>query len=103
MALVPGTFQVLMNSVCEEINEPEEKKCILVFFDDMLIFSKSLKEHIGHLERTFATLRKHELSVKMSKCTFAQSKVGYLGYVITDKGVSTDPAKVEAIVNWPTP
>lgn len=68
MALVPGTFQGLMNSVCEEINEPEEKKCILVFFDDMLIFSKSLEEHIGHLEITFATLRKHELYVQMHLC-----------------------------------
>ena len=48
-------------------------------------------------------LRKHQLYAKLSKCTFAQNQVEYLGYVISDKGVSTDPAKVEAIINWPTP
>uniref|UniRef100_A0A8R7PAR9 Reverse transcriptase domain-containing protein n=1 Tax=Triticum urartu TaxID=4572 RepID=A0A8R7PAR9_TRIUA len=99
----PGTSQGFMNKVCEEINEPEEKKCILVFFDDMLIFSKSLKEHIGHLERTFATLRKHEVSVKMSKCTFAKNQVHYLGHVISEQGVSTDPGKIKDVLDWLEP
>ena len=77
-----GTFQGLMNTVCEEINEPEKEKFILVFFDDMLVFSKSLEQHYLHLERTFELIRKHELYVKLSKCTFATTQVSYLGHII---------------------
>lgn len=99
----PGTFQGLMNSVCDEINEPEQEKFILVFFDDILIFSKSLEEHYSHLERTFATLRKHELYVKLTKCTFATEQVSYLGHLISAQGVSTDPEKIKAVQEWPEP
>ena len=95
----PSTFQALMNAIFGKYL----RKFILVFFDDMLIFSKSLKEHIGHLERTFATLRKHELYVKMSKCTFATNQVRYLGHVISKQGVSTDPGKIKDVLDWPEP
>lgn len=95
----PPTFQQLMHTILA----PLLRHCVLVFFDDILIFSKTYKEHLEHVALVLETLRKHQLYAKLSKCTFAQSKVEYLGYVITDKGVSTDPAKVEAIVSWPTP
>ena len=74
-----------------------------MFFDDMLVFSKSLEQHYAHLERTFEILRKHELYVKLSKCTFATTQVSYLGHIISDKGVATDPGKIQSVVEWPEP
>ena len=95
----PPSFHQLMHSVLGHLL----RKCVLFFFDDILIFSKSYKEHLEHLQLVFEALRKHQLYAKISKCTFAQDRVEYLGYVITAAGVSTDPAKVEAIVQCPTP
>uniref|UniRef100_A0A8R7Q5N4 Reverse transcriptase domain-containing protein n=1 Tax=Triticum urartu TaxID=4572 RepID=A0A8R7Q5N4_TRIUA len=95
----PPTFTELMHTVLG----PLLRHYVLVFFDDILIFSKTYKEHLEHVALVLEELRKHQLYAKLSKCTFAQNKVEYLGYVVTDKGVSTDPAKIEAIVNWPTP
>uniref|UniRef100_A0ACD5WWA8 Uncharacterized protein n=1 Tax=Avena sativa TaxID=4498 RepID=A0ACD5WWA8_AVESA len=79
------------------------RKFALVFFDDILIYSQSLEEHILHLQQIFTTLREHKLFAKRKKCTFAQPKVEYLGHIITRQGVATDPTKIEAIVKWPTP
>lgn len=93
----PATFQLLMNSVLG----PYLRKFALVFFDDILIFSKSLAEHLEHIKLVFEKLREHQLVAKLSKCTFAQEKVEYLGHVITGQGVATDPSKVAAIVQWP--
>uniref|UniRef100_A0A8R7UJW3 Reverse transcriptase domain-containing protein n=1 Tax=Triticum urartu TaxID=4572 RepID=A0A8R7UJW3_TRIUA len=95
----PPTFTELMHTVLG----PLLRHCVLVFFDDILIFSKTYKEHLEHVALVLEALRKHQLYGKLSKCTFAQNKVEYLGYVITDKGVSTYPGTVEAIINWPTP
>ena len=79
------------------------RKFVLVFFDDILIYSKSLAEHKQHLSLVFQTLRNHELKAKLSKCTFGQYKVDYLGHVISGQGVATDPSKIAAIANWPIP
>jgi hypothetical protein len=95
----PPTFQQLMNTTLG----PLLRICVLVFFDDILVFSKSYKEHLEHLSLVFKALRENQLYAKLSKCTFAQEKVEYLGFVISAEGVSTDPAKVEAITQWPTP
>lgn len=95
----PPTFQQLMHTVLAHLL----RVCVLVFFDDILVFSKSYKEHLQHLQMVFSALRKHQLYARLSKCTFSQNRVDYLGYVITSEGVSTDPAKVEVIVQWPTP
>ena len=78
----PPTFQQLMHYVLG----PLLRKCVLFFFDDILIFSESYKEHLEHLQLVFEALRKHQLYAKISKCTFAQDRVEYLGYVIPAEG-----------------
>ena len=95
----PSTFQSLMN----DIFRPFLRRFVLVFFDDILIYSRSLQEHGQHLECVFKLLEQHSLLAKLSKCYFAQSKVEYLGHFISAEGVSTDPRKVEAVQNWPKP
>jgi hypothetical protein len=86
-----------MNSVLA----PVLRKFVLVFFDDILIYSKSLTEHISHLKQVFQLLKSNNLFAKVSKCTFATEQVDYLGHLISSKGVATDPKKIEAIINWP--
>eukprot|EP00267_Zea_mays_P041848 XP_020393779.1 uncharacterized protein LOC103628713 [Zea mays] len=95
----PGTFQKAMNHTLA----PLLRKCALVFFDDILVYSASLAEHISHLEQVFDLLSADAWKVKFSKCKFAQQQVSYLGHVVSSKGVSTDPVKIEAIAHWPEP
>jgi hypothetical protein len=95
----PGTFQKAMNHTLA----PLLRKCALVFFDDILIYSASLEDHISHLQQVFQLLAKDEWKVKLSKCKFAKQQVSYLGHVINSSGVSTDPVKIQAISAWPLP
>lgn len=95
----PATFQALMNQVFQ----PFLKRFVLVFFNDILIYSISLEEHVGHLAAVFDILRSHSLYAKRYKYSFGQPKVKYLGHVITGERVSTDPSKIKAMVEWPTP
>ena len=95
----PGTFQDAMNSTLAHFL----RKFVLVFFDDILIYSKSYEEHLHHLALVFQQLQAHSWKIKMSKCEFAKRSIAYLGHVITPEGVTTDPQKVSAIVNWPLP
>uniref|UniRef100_A0A8R7U1I3 Reverse transcriptase domain-containing protein n=1 Tax=Triticum urartu TaxID=4572 RepID=A0A8R7U1I3_TRIUA len=99
LANAPGTFQALMNSIFG----PYLRKFVLVFFDDILIFSKSLSEHIAHLQIVLQLLQEHQLFAKLSKCVFAVQQVEYLGHVINGEGVSTDPGKVSTVAEWPVP
>jgi hypothetical protein len=86
----PATFQCVMI----EILQPFLRQFVLVFSDDILIYSSSLEERIHHLEQVLATLRKHQLYLKESKCTFAKDSLEYLGHIISSKGVSTHPSKI---------
>ncbi|XP_071909780.1 uncharacterized mitochondrial protein AtMg00860-like [Coffea arabica] len=86
-----------------DIFRPFLRKFLLVFFDNILIYSKSGKEHIQHLTTVFETLLKHQLKVKKNKCSFAADKIEYLGHVISVEGVSADPQKLVSIQQWPTP
>lgn len=95
----PTTFQCLMN----DIFRPYLRKFILVFFDDILVYSSSWDLHLKHLRVVFETLAKHTLFVKMSKCAFGRTQVEYLGHIVSKSGVSADPTKLEAIANWPIP
>lgn len=95
----PATFQSLMNTVLAQFL----RKFALVFFDDILIYSKSLSDHIIHLEAVLEVLRQNQLYAKLSKCTFGQDKIEYLGHVISSEGVATDPSKIEIIKQWPSP
>jgi len=82
---------------------PLLRKCVLVFFDDILVYSPSLEEHLCHLRLILELLAKDKWQVKLSKCSFAQQQLAYLGHIISGKGVATDPAKISAIVQWPVP
>lgn len=95
----PATFQKHMNEVFAHLL----RRSVLVFFDDILVFSKDLEEHCNHLQEVFEVLRRHELYAKRSKCEFALAHVGYLGYVISQAGVSTDPKKIKTMFGWPLP
>ena len=76
---------------------------ILVFLDDIFVYSKNEKEHEMHLRKTLEVLHTHQLYAKLSKCFFAKEKIVYLGRVISKDGIHIDPDKVKAIVEWPTP
>lgn len=95
----PATFQSLINHVFKDYM----RQFVLVFFDDILVYSSTIQEHKEHLTRVLEVLRKEQLYAKRSKCSFGQNKVEYLGYIITGKGVTTDPSKIETMVNWPIP
>ena len=94
-----ATFQGLMNSVFREYL----RRFLLVFFDNILIYSKSMEDHLHPLQTVLSTMRANVLLAKKSKCYFGVTRVEYLGHFITGEGVSTDPAKVEAMRNWPLP
>jgi hypothetical protein len=95
----PATFQALMNDVLRA----HLRRFVLVFFDDILIYSKSWADHLRHLRAVLTILRQHHLFVKRSKCSFGVDSVGYLGHIISAAGVAMDPAKVQAISAWPRP
>ena len=95
----PATFQALMNDVLR----PFLRRFVLVFFDDILIYSASWTDHLRHLRIVLTELRRHSLFVKCSKCAFGVPSVAYLGHTISAAGVAMDSAKVQAIVEWPVP
>lgn len=95
----PATFQCLMNSIFAA----QMRKSVLIFMDDILVYSPTLESHIEHLKEVFQVLQQHKLYDKMSKCSFAQNQIEYLGHIISDKGVSTDPSKTAAMLAWPVP
>jgi hypothetical protein len=74
-----------------------------VFFDDILIYSATFEDHLKHLQQVLELLAVDQWKVKLSKCTFAQNQVAYLGHVISENGVATNPKKIPAIANWPIP
>jgi hypothetical protein len=95
----PATFQALMNDVLR----PYLRRFVLVFFDDILIYSATWAEHLQHLGVVVNALRAHHLHVKRSKCSFGEKFVAYLGHVIFAEGVAMDTTKVVAVSTWPTP
>ncbi|GJS94474.1 putative mitochondrial protein [Tanacetum coccineum] len=95
----PSTFQSLMNEVFKQ----HLRKFVLVFFDDILIYSQTMEDRALHLKIVLEIIRHHQLYAKRSKCVFGTDKVEYLGHVISTKGVATDPEKVKAMNEWPVP
>lgn len=95
----PGTFQGAMNVTLA----PGLHKFVLVFFDDILIYSHSLEEHVSHIHQVFQWLRAGQWKLKLSKCSFARESISYLGHVVRAAGLATDASKIKAIVDWPVP
>ena len=96
---VPSTFQSLMNS----IYKPYLRKFILVFFDNILVYSLNMEDHLRHLTIALQVLRDNKLYAKQSKCFFSHTSIEYLGHVISSRGVITDPKKITVVTNWPQP
>jgi len=95
----PSTFQGLMNSIFK----PFLRKFVLVFFDDILIYNKSWKDHVEHVDRVLQLLEEKQLYAKRSKCFFGVQEVEYLGHIVSHEGVKVDPSKIKAIKEWKIP
>ncbi|GJX12294.1 putative reverse transcriptase domain-containing protein [Tanacetum coccineum] len=95
----PAVFMDLMNRVCK----PYLDKFVIVFIDDILIYSKSKQEHAEHLKLILELLKKEQLYAKFSKCEFWIPKVQFLGHVIDSQGIHVDPAKIESVKDWASP
>ena len=76
---------------------------VIVFIDDILVYSKTEEQHREHLGIVLQSLREHRLFSKFSKCDFWHREVKFLGYVVTSEGIAVDPSKVEAVLNWQRP
>ncbi|GJY86195.1 putative reverse transcriptase domain-containing protein [Tanacetum coccineum] len=95
----PAIFIDLMNRVCKSYLD----KFVIVFIDDILIYSKSEEEHEAHLKTIFDLLKEEKLYAKFSKCEFWFKEVKFLGHVVNRDGIHVDPSKVESVKNWKTP
>eukprot|EP01018_Ginkgo_biloba_P024721 Gb_03958 [translate_table: standard] len=95
----PSTFMRLMNTVLR----PLIGKCVVVYLDDILVYSKSWPEHMQHLREVMDILRREKLFVNLEKCSFAQTELKYLGFVVSSEALKVDQEKVKAVLNWPTP
>ncbi|KAK0608302.1 hypothetical protein LWI29_028621 [Acer saccharum] len=95
----PATFQNIMN----ELFRPHLRKFVLVFFDDILIYSATWTDHLIHLRTVLSILLTNQLFAKKSKCRFGVTQVDYLGHLISENGVQVDPAKTKAVNDWPRP
>ncbi|CAC5364966.1 Transposon Ty3-G Gag-Pol polyprotein,Transposon Ty3-I Gag-Pol polyprotein,Retrovirus-related Pol polyprotein from transposon 297,Retrovirus-related Pol polyprotein from transposon 17.6 [Mytilus coruscus] len=95
----PITFQAMMSHVLRGLNW----KFVLVYVDDILIFSRTFKDHLNHLSQVFDRLRHANLKLHPSKCHFAVKEIMFLGHIISREGVKVDPAKTSAVSKFPTP
>lgn len=95
----PATFQALMNQIFKH----HLRDFILVFFDDILVYSPNWEIHLEHVEKTLQILRENQFYAKKSKCAFGQESVDYLGHIISSKGVAVDQSKIKCMLEWPVP
>jgi hypothetical protein len=96
---VPAYFMYLMNSVFM----PELDKFVVVFIDDILVYSRNEEEHVSHLHVVLQCLREHHLYVKLSKCDFWLQEIKFLGHTISQDGIAVDLDKVQEVMNWTPP
>ena len=95
----PAAFMDLMNRVFQ----PYLDQFVVVFIDDILVYSRDEQEHEQHLKIVLQTLREKNLYGKLSKCDFWLKEVSFLGHIVSVEGIRVDPAKVEVMVNWKPP
>ena len=95
----PATFQRLMHDCLGDLN----MNWCIVYLDDIIVFSDTKEEHIKRLEAVFQKLMAAGLKLKPTKCFFFRNEIEYLGHVVSGKGISTNPKKIEAVTKWPTP
>ena len=95
----PATFMALMNDIFKDYLDV----FVIVYIDDILIFSKTWEEHLKHIKVVLDILRKEKLFGKISKCAFGVTQVEYLGHIISQNGISVDPQKISAVQDWPLP
>jgi hypothetical protein len=95
----PSTFQSLMNSIFK----PFLRKFVLVFFDDILIYKKSSKEYVQHVDRVLQLLEEKQIYAKPSKCAYGVQEVEYLGHIVSHEGVKVDPNKIKSMREWLIP
>ena len=95
----PATFQRVMQTIFRD----ELLEILIVYLDDVIVFSQDIRTHLKRLEMVFRKLQEHGLKIEAKKCQFFRPKVTYLGHVVSAEGVATDPAKTEAVTNWPKP
>ena len=95
----PARFMDLMNRIFSQ----QLDKSVVVFIDDILVYSKTKEEHAEHLRQVMDLMRQHKLYAKFSKCEFWLEKVSFLGHVISAEGVSVDPSKIYAVDSWQRP
>ena len=95
----PSTFQRIMEAIFSDMNLNR----LILYLDDILVFSKTFEEHLATLKEVFTRLTNHGLKLKGGKCQFFQKEVGHLGHIVGEEGVRVDPEKVEKIAKWPAP
>lgn len=95
----PSTFQAMMNSILQ----PFLRRFVLVFFDDILVYSRTWAEHLRRVRQVLQVLTTHQLFLHKKKCIFGQQQISYLSHVISSTGVAMDQVKVSAVLDWPHP
>uniref|UniRef100_A0A667ZAE4 Gypsy retrotransposon integrase-like protein 1 n=1 Tax=Myripristis murdjan TaxID=586833 RepID=A0A667ZAE4_9TELE len=95
----PSTFQRLMQRIFGD----QQNQSLLLYLDDIVVYSSTVEQHLERLKVVLGRLQHEGLKAKLSKCSFFQKEVSYLGHVISGDGVSTDSSKIEVVANWPVP
>ncbi len=95
----PSIFQNFMHEIFRDMIN----RFVLIYIDDILIYSPTIEEHRRHVTQVLQRLRQHHLYLKTEKCEFHKSTIHFLGYIVTPAGVQMDQRKVEAVMNWPQP
>ena len=93
----PATFMTLMNDIFKDLLD----SCVVIYLDDILIYSRDEEQHLKDLEQVLKRLHEHQLYAKLSKCDFFKTEVGFLGHVVGQDGIKVDPDKVKTVQDWP--
>ena len=95
----PSSFQRLLNTILK----PHQNPFVLVYLDDVLIFSNDLEEHLQHIDTVLTLLNDNSIRLRLSKCFFAKNELEYLGHVVSREGLRPTNSKIKSVTEWPTP